>query len=508
MSTDTLGFTPTATGQTPAATSAPVMKDDGLGFQASGDPATPPAPTPPSTNPMLSLGVGALNFINNNPVSHAITSLAALPVQGVAKVFGQPDPYANGIGTGGAAPKVTSSDQPLGKFAEEEAGNAGTVGSLLLPAGKAAEAVAPWLAPVLGRFAPAAARIGTQAAIGGFQGLAGGMQAGQDASQLPESAKLGAVIGGGLATAGELGAALVDHFANNTGEARMAAQTNNLKTLQRAYNEASTATTNPIKTMEENALTPDLRVIDGKVSVERLTNPHGTGSLDNLIQSQQDMGTQAVESMQGSVPTEDLKKAVVDSVKNNPLLKAKGNIGKITAEVGRRFDDYAESYGDSIPYKDVNNIRIAMNKTWDPETWDAEKAIGNAARGVLYNGTGAGTTLKSAMQNEQELINAKEFIQKMAGTAVRGGRLGKYIADLGAGIAGSVAGAPFGPLGSGVGAMASGAAADKLMGMYQRNYFSPMLSGPARAIQTAASTPAVGAAARIGKSILIPSAVQ
>lgn len=518
-----VGFKPTGS---PAGAST-----DDLGFVPSDAPATP---APQGGNMLKNIGVGALNLVENNPISHALTSLSAMPMQGVAKVASAlpnpltggkslqlADPYAGGIGAGTGLPAInmTSSDQPLSTYAEEQAGNAATVGSLFLPAARIAGAATPYLS-ALGRFAPAAARIGTQAAIGGFQGLAGGMQAGQDASGLRGSARTGAIFGGGLATAGELGSALLDSVANTTGTSRLTDHVQGggaAKTLTKAFNEASTPTTNPISTMEQNGLIKDLRVTGSTVNIENLTNPARTGSLDSLIQDQQEMGTQAIRSMGNAggttVNPEDagvalatFKQQVIDSIKSNPALKASGNVGKITAEIGRRFDDYAESYGETLNFDDLNSIRIAMNKVWDPETWDAEKAIGNAARGILYNAPSGGTALKSAMQNEQELINTKEFLQKVAGTKVSGGRLTKIIADSTAAAVGAGMGLPIPFVGPAVGAGVSAYATNKVMNAMQENYFNPIMGGAARSLQPFA--PALSTAKTVGQAAAIPAIVQ
>lgn len=120
------------------------------------------------------VGAGAINLLNNNPVSRGIVSLAALPTQGLAKLMGQPDPFAGGIGgsQGGMIKPVgvTSSDQPMGDFLKEEAGNAATVGSLFIPAGKIAGATQQALTKVLpnaaSRFIPTLSNVAAGAATG------------------------------------------------------------------------------------------------------------------------------------------------------------------------------------------------------------------------------------------------------------------------------------------------------------------------------------------------------
>lgn len=481
------------------------------GFDPSSLPGVTPVSTSSSGSGVLStlkdIGAGAINIIDNNPISRGVTSLAAIPVQLAAKAVGAPDPFAGGIGAGnnlGITPVgVTSSDQSMGKYAEEEAGNAATVGSTFVPVGAAADAITGG-AGLLG----VGGRIAAQAVLGAGQGAAGAMQSGGSGTDIASGAKMGAATAGALSTAGELGSAFINSLSETTGATKLQAHVQSggaAKTLTRAFNDSSTATTNPIQTMEQNNLIKDLKVIDSTVNTEDITNPARTGSLDNLIQDQQDMGTQSVGQMKGGINTEEFKQSVISSIKSNPSLQAAGTVGKTVAEVGRRFDDYAESYGETIPYKAVNAIRVAMNKQWDPETWDAEKAIGNSARAALYTGKGAGPALQSAMQNEQELINTKEFLSKLNGTKVKGGQLTKIIAEATAAGVGATAGAtipvPF--VGPALGAGVSAYAAKKAVEAMQGNYFNPMVGNAARSI--GAFVPRVSAAKTLGQAALIPS---
>lgn len=163
---------------------------------------TPVAPDKSLGQKALDVGAGVLNFINNNPVSKGITSLAALPVQLAAKGLGQPDPYAKGIGTqtGNLKPAdvTTYSGKTGGQFATEEAGNALQAGSLLFPYGRVAkfagEATAPLLGNTLGRFTGNVA----SGALGGYGiDVASNLQGGKS---VPQSLQPGAatLIGGAL----------------------------------------------------------------------------------------------------------------------------------------------------------------------------------------------------------------------------------------------------------------------------------------------------------------------
>lgn len=470
-------------------------------------PAAPTAPAPQDNalSKIVGAGKAVVGALNENPVAKGVRSLAALPTQGLAAVLGQPDPFQKGIGGGKAPVSVTTTNQPLSKLAEEEAGNALTVGSLFIPGGAISKGAAK-LVPALGKLAAPVARVATNAASGAIQGTGGGLQDKQNAGDVVKSAGIGSLISGGLSVAGELGGALVENASKTTGESRITAQKDALKSLHTAFDNTSTKATNPIKTMEQTGLTKHLKVVDSKINIDGITNSERNGVLDGLINEQQTMGTQAVAQMKGAIPTRDFKNAVVEQIKASPSLKASGNVSKMLAEVGHRFDDYTGSYGDSIPFKDINQIRVAMNKAWNPDTWDAEKAIGSAARSLLYDSKGAGAALKSAMANEQELINAKEFVQKLGGTAVRGGRLGKYFMDtIGAGI-GAGMGATLGPVGVGLGGAVGALATDKGADLIRSRTFNPLLTKPAQAV--AKTIPAIGAATKLGKAIGIPALVK
>ena len=443
----------------------------------------------------MGVAKGAYNLVVNNPISHAITSLSAMPVQALAKAMGQPDPYANGSMAG---VDITSSDQPASKYAEEEAGNALTLGSLFVPAGEAADAVTGGKG-LLG----VGGRIAANSALGAGQGFAGGMQSGQDWANLSGDAKTGAIVSGLLSGTGEVASGIINHYAAGSGDTQLTAMKNSLKTLSKNFNENSTETTNPITTLKQNNLIGDLKVNDGKVDVSALTNPQNNGSLDNLIQDQKDAGEAAAANMKGGIPTEDFKNAVLDQVKNTASLKQAAKVGKTSAQVEQMFTDYKETYGDSIPYSDLNGIRMQMNQVFDKDTWDAERAVGTAARKVLYSQPDIGTALKTAMQNEQELLNAKDFVVKLNAYAVKGGRMGKYLADMVGGIVGGSVAAPVPFVGPPLGAMAGAYATDKAMSVLQDRYFNPISAGPARTLQSV--MPTLGAAKRVGQAALIPS---
>lgn len=331
------------------------------------------------------------------------------------------------------------------------------------------------------------------------------MQAGQDASQLKWSTATGAALGSVLSGVGESISGLTNKFAKGAGDEQLTIMKDKLKTLKNNFAENSTKTTDPITTLEQNGLIKDLKVIEGKVNVEDLTNPRNTGSLDNMIQDQKDAGAAAAENMPGGMTVKAFKDAVIENIKKNTALKQAGNVAKTLGEIEKKFSDYEESYGDTIPFKEMNGVRMQMNKMFDAATWDAERAIGNTSRDILYNLPNIGAALKSAMANEGELLKAKDFILKLDAHAVKGGLLGKYIADaVGAGVGASM-GAPVPFVGPAIGGVAGAYATNKAANMLQGRYFSPILAKPAQGLRSI--MPTLGAARQVGQATLIPSVV-
>lgn len=134
----------------------------------------------------LSLGGKILQGAGNiaQSIAQPFASLAATPVQAIAKVTGQEDPYANGLpGFGGTTIPVS----PLS--AEAKAGD-------LLKAGAETAAVATAPATLTGM-------IGTGALVGGAHGAGEAMQQEKSASEVVKSGGIGATIG--ALTAGVIG---------------------------------------------------------------------------------------------------------------------------------------------------------------------------------------------------------------------------------------------------------------------------------------------------------------
>lgn len=341
------------------------------------------------------------------------------------------------------------------------------------------------------------ANVGKNAALGGAFGVTGALGQGKtNLGDIAQSGLVGAGTGGAIgALTGAVGSKIADSAADGA-SSRLTAQKDRLKTLTKVFNENSSKTTNPIKTLEEGGLLKELKVNgSGKVDTTELTNPEYTGKLDNSIADLSDQASELVKGMKGGVPLEEFKAEAENAIKNDPGIRGSLDIPKSLSLLDSKLESARLSYGDVLPYTAIDEIRAGMNKGFNPDEMDTKRVIGNTARAFLYNGDGANTALKSAMANEAELIKAKNFVQKLHGTTVPGGQLGKYFADIiGLGVGGSI-GKLLGPVGEGVGGVVGAAATHHAMGAIQGQYFDPIASKVARGLIKASK----GAGGAVGK---------
>lgn len=346
-------------------------------------------------------------------------------------------------------------------------------------------------APLLSKIPKTAGVVGRilgNAGLGAGFGAANTLSAGDTSPQdLAQGAKTGAAFGGGLGVLGEVGSGILGAIAGRTPASRLEAQTNRLKTLQKAFADNSTAETNPIKTITELKL-PTPTVVDGKVNTEALQN-----ALQAHIDDEEKVGTQLVKSMDTGLtpppPLAKMREDIIKAIQQNPAIRDAGKLPQAVSQLKRRFASFQQSFGDKPTWEVIDNIRTAMNREYDPAERDVARTIGDVARSYLYNGSGTNAAIKSAMQNEAELIKAANFVEKLHGTTVPGGRLGRYVWDGIGTMVGTTVGSMGGPVGTISGALAGGMAADKAAQIYQKSYFNPLLGSKASALEGLLKSP-------------------
>lgn len=120
-----------------------------------------------------------------------------------------------------------------------------------------------------------------------------------------------------------------------------------------------------------------------------------------------------------------LRERAIAQAKRDPTLKESGKVASTVNRLETIFEDFKQSYGESIPILDLNAIRKRMNADFHEETVDTSRVIGDAAREVVYNTT-PDQAVKKLLQQQGELLAAKKYAETMNGTKVVGGRIGNH----------------------------------------------------------------------------------
>lgn len=136
------------------------------------------------------------------------------------------------------------------------------------------------------------------------------------------------------------------------------------------------------------------------------------------------------------VPLDVFKEKVIEQVTKDPTFRQGGTVASTIKKLEAIFDDYKQSYGDTIHETEINAIRKIMNQDWKPETMDVSHVIGDAARRIVYDVT-PDQSVKMLLRDQGELLSAKKYAQTINGTKVTGGRLGNMAMRTGGAILGS-----------------------------------------------------------------------
>jgi hypothetical protein len=343
------------------------------------------------------------------------------------------------------------------------------------------------------------------AAAGALSGAAfGASEAVTEGKNVLKGAAIGGAIGAPLGAATGALSKYIDDLAGKTPEKQIGSMKDSLKTLKTAFEKNSRYRVvdgekvyyqNPITTLAESKAVP--KVIDGKVDAT-----DAKAALNRLITELDDESLSLVDEAAANgtaITIKDFRKAVETAISQSDDLKASGAVMKTLRSAGQIFDDYEVSYGQQIPIDRLNAIRIAMNRVYDPAEKDAARTVGDAAREFIYtNAPGS----QAALAREGELLAALKFLERMDGLAVKGGRLGRYFADLVGAIAGSSTQVPVvGPI---VGAMGARTIANQM----QQNYFKPLSGQVARTLTAVFDRLPTDEAGNVSKTAILNAIAQ
>lgn len=337
--------------------------------------------------------------------------------------------------------------------------------------------------------------VGQGAISGGAFGAAEALTEGEGI--VPGAAKgaaFGAAIGGVVGGASKY----IDDLIKTTPESRLHETKDAFKTLKRKFNENSViqgkgdarkVISDPITTLTDTGVGKQLRVVDGKINTEQAR----TG-LRSMIDELDDEVADAITSSQATTKLSQLKQQAIEAIKSNESLKASGKVQKTIAALDSYFDDFTQSYGDDISIETASQIRRQMNKAWNPDTVDVERAVGDAMRKVIYKNV---PSAQQTLTREGQLIAADKFLDALDGRAVKGGRLGGYFANLLGAMVGSTTDIPVaGPLAGALGA-------NKVQQLMQQQQLNPLLPQVTRGIASVIDQLPTDAAGNVSKTAVL-----
>lgn len=344
--------------------------------------------------------------------------------------------------------------------------------------------------------------VGKNAALGAGFGVSGALGQGKtNVGDIATSGLIGAGTGGVLGGVGELAGGALSKEAGKTGEANLREFTTVRKTLNKALTDNAKNGTDPISTLAQSGLIKDLKVTQGKLDADALTNGNGTGKLDSLIEGHSQDASQLVKelSKQPGIPLDQFKASAEADIKNDPSIRGSLTIPKALSVLDSKLESARISYGDTLPFDAIDEIRKGMNSVYDPNDRDAARVIGDTARNFLYHGDETNAALKSAMGNESELIRARNYVQKLHGTAMGKGMQKIAHEIIGSGIGGAI-GSMGGPVTGGIGAMATGAATKMAEDAISSNKFDPLGAKVAQGLLNISKKPLAQVAGRATKA--------
>jgi hypothetical protein len=216
-------------------------------------------------------------------------------------------------------------------------------------------------------------------------------------------------------------------------------------TIKRKNPEGGTTTITPIDTLAKNGIIPEVK--SGKIQMGDYRA--GEGPLGKLKARVEEIDVEIDNTLVSSGKVhqiEQLKQQAIAAVKADTQIRREGKVAARTKEIENRFDDYKNSYGETIDVLEINQIRKVANKDYSPETMDTSRIVGDVAREKVYTSTKDGK-VKRLLDEQGELLAARKYAEIINGTAVTGGRLGNYALRTGGAIIGSTTQLPvLGPI--------------------------------------------------------------
>lgn len=195
----------------------------------------------------------------------------------------------------------------------------------------------------------------------------------------------------------------------------------------------------------------DVNPIDTMVQYDLIPQPAKGGSLDvtnakakipTLKSDIEGKISKILKTDNKTVSIHDYAKQLDDSI--DALDKSQMYKTELAGKIESELKTLEKAYPNGeIPLEEINKIRKEANGEYRDDKIDMARIRGNATREIVYNAT-PDLAVKDLLNEQRKLINAEEYMKKLAIHKVKGGRLGNYVYSTLGAIVGGATHLPFG----------------------------------------------------------------
>ena len=269
---------------------------------------------------------------------------------------------------------------------------------------------------------------------------------GDIAKRTATGAVFGTAVGAGIPVAGRVMGTGLRKIAERAPTQRLQEMTRNLRTLQNIFEEGVkkqkvkgklVEISNPIKTLRERRLVPE--VINERTNTSKIIE-----SLTNEIEQLSSQRSPTIAKSKATVSLKQFTSDIEKIIRSSRELKNSGQVTSTIKKTKTILEDYKKTFGNKLSLQTIDDIRVVMNRKFDPELKDVFRAIGDAARKNVYR---LDKNSQAVLRKEGVLLSARKFAEALNNRPVKGGRFGGYVQSIVGAMVGASMGIPIaGPI--------------------------------------------------------------
>lgn len=343
-----------------------------------------------------------------------------------------------------------------GKTQQKIAGNALESASLLTPAGRFVKFGGKIVQPAL-----------EGALYGGTGGAGSAMSEGANASEVLARGALGTAFGGFF---GGAGGALSKTAAK--GKISPQLQQEASEGVKKELSTLESQNSKIRKVIQKHAargvdvkdILSKTNLLHNRIDSDGVIRTTGEGGpideLTSFIKPKENVVREAIKNEGATVPLAELQQKLTNMIDNSGLEGAALDQAHNKVEAAMRGYQRRANPDGTINLEKVHDAKVSAYSTIDyanPASKKADKAIARGLKEIIENK--ASTDVKQLNKELAQHYATLDFLEKLDGARVKGGRMGKYFATL----SGNIIGSHFGPLGTVLGGEVASKAQSKMM---------------------------------------------